>query len=569
MRSVFAANPHLVDEMAHLLHARAFAAGRLALPAPEPPEAFLVVHTLVTDAGWVSQYPPGHTLLLAVGLMLRAEWLVNPLLGGTSVVLVYLVGRGLYDRKTAVAATFLWAASAWVLFMSSTYMSHVGATTFALAACAVMWAPRHPHRSHALLGGLALAAATAIRPLDGVAAALPIAAWIALRRRWRLVPWLMVGGVPVAVAWGYVNWRLFGDPFTLGYSVLYGPAESLGFHTDPWGQRFNIGVAVSNAAVAIRRLNIYLFEWPIPALLPLVLWALFVRQRRANDLLLAVGALAGPALYFFYWHSGFYPGPRFYYIAAPFLVLATARAWRWGWTRAHRARGTLVRWDVAAAAAGAMVLVWGWVGVLPARFEVYREGLSSMKLHPERTLAARGVREALVLVPESWGSRVIVGLWALGVEPGLAERAYRRLDTCDLDRLLARARTEGWSGPGLESRLENIVATAPEAPPRVTQWLDPTIRLRDAQNLPAACRRELRRDLSGFTLYGPFAWRNPVGLDSGIVFARDLFDENPRLLARYPGWEVWRYAPPPNDPLTMPVLTRIRNGSLGTPPTSP
>ena len=34
---LFARNPLLVDEMAQLLHARALASGRLALPVPEPP----------------------------------------------------------------------------------------------------------------------------------------------------------------------------------------------------------------------------------------------------------------------------------------------------------------------------------------------------------------------------------------------------------------------------------------------------------------------------------------------------------------------------------------------------
>jgi 4-amino-4-deoxy-L-arabinose transferase-like glycosyltransferase len=220
MRAVFAANPHLVDEVAQLLHARALAAGQITPPAPEPIEAFLVTHTTVTEAGWVSQYPPGQAVLLALGLVARVEWLVNPVLGGIGVVLVYLVTRGLYEEKTARVAAVLWAVSAWVMFMSGTYMNHVGAVTFALAAWALLWVPRRLGAMHCVFAGLAIGAAVVTRPLDGVAAGLPILLWVIVTRRWRAIPWVTLGGIPVAIAWGYVNWRLYGHPLTLGYILV-------------------------------------------------------------------------------------------------------------------------------------------------------------------------------------------------------------------------------------------------------------------------------------------------------------------------------------------------------------
>ncbi len=317
MRSVFASNPVLIDEMAQLFHAHVFASGRLAAPAPEPAAAFLIQHTGITSAGWVSLYPPGHPLALAIGMVFGAEWLVNPVLGGLSVALVYLVARGLYGPKTARIAAFLWAVSAWVMFMSASYMNHVTATTLALACWALVWAPRPmPRHLHLAAAGCCLAAVAATRPLDAVAAGLPVLVWIVARRRWSAIPWMALGTLPVLVAWGYFNWRLFGGPLTLGYNALYGSELNLGFGIDPWGRPFTPAVALSNLAVAVRRLNLFLYEWPIPALLPLGLWALAGRQRRPADAIVAVGLLAVPALYFFYWHSGYYPGPRFYYAPA-------------------------------------------------------------------------------------------------------------------------------------------------------------------------------------------------------------------------------------------------------------
>jgi hypothetical protein len=563
MRSVFATNPVLIDEMAQLFQARVFVSGRLAAPAPEPAAAFLIAHTWITNAGWASLYPPAHPLMLALGMVLRAEWLVPAVLGGVSVALVYLVAKGLYGPKTARTAAFLWAASSWVMFMSASYMNHVTAVTFALACWALLWGPRpSPRPAHLAAAGLGLAAVAATRPLDAVAAGLPVLAWILARRRWSAFPWMALGTLPVFAGWGYFNWRLYGNPFTLGYSALYGSSIGLGFGIDPWGRPFTPLVALSNLAVAMRRLNLFLYEWPIPALLPLGLWALAGRPRRTADAIVAIGLLAVPAFYFFYWHSGFYPGPRFYFAAAPFLVIGTARAWRWGWALARHSWRSWWRGDVALVTAVVIVFVWGWVSVLPGRFAVYRTGLSTLKLHPERELAARGVRQALVIVPERWGSRLIVSLWELGVRPGLAERAYRWLDACDLSRFIEGARAARLAPDETTRRLEALMRTSPLTGPRLGSAPDETLRLRSDHPLDPACRRELERDAAGFTLYGYLGWRNPIGLDSGIVFARDLYDRNAELFARYPGWAIWRFAPPLGGrPDAPPVLTQLAGGA--------
>ncbi len=236
MQDAFAGNPHLIDEMAQLFQGKVFASGRLAAPVPSPPDFFLMTQTFVVDDSWVSQYPPGQALLFALGFNLHAEWLVNPLLGGVGVLLVFSTASGLYDRTTGLVAALLWAGSSWVLFMSATYMNHVGATTFALAAWAFIWSPKDLKRWHLVGAGFFLAAAAATRPLDAVAASLPIGVWLLTRRRMTAIGWVAVGTVPVMAAWGFMNWKLFGNPATMGYSALYGSELSLGFHTDPWGR---------------------------------------------------------------------------------------------------------------------------------------------------------------------------------------------------------------------------------------------------------------------------------------------------------------------------------------------
>lgn len=573
---VFARNPHLVDEMAQLLHARAFAAGKLALPRPEPPEFFLITHTGITEAGWVSQYPPGHIVLLAVGLLLGGAWLINPLLGGISVILVFLFARGLYDSRTGITAALLYAGSAWTLFTSATYMNHVSAGAYALGAWAAVWATPRPNYRHWLAAGLLLAACAATRPLDALAAGLPVALRLLGTGRVTGAAWIALGAAPVAVTWGYINARLYGSPFTLGYTAVYGPEHGLGFHTDPWGLVYTPQTALSNMGAALRRLHIYAYEWPIPALLPLAVWALFARRKTHGDLAIGITFLAVPLLYFFYWHSGYYLGPRLYFLLAPLIAIGSARAWWWAWDHAHAITipvaggpaavpSRFIRWDVALASTAVFVLLWGWISLLPRRWEVYREGLRSLKHHPEVQLQAAGVRQALIIIPESWGSRIGVMLWGMGVPPGLVERAYRRLDACDLHLFTVRARRQGSSARLLVDSLESMVSRAGEPPPLVTRWPDPTLRLQARESIPTDCAIELSRDLQGFTLYGNHAWRNSLNRDRGLVFARDLYQRNAELFERYHGWEVWRYGPAPGsgneDPVLTPVNPRAEDGS--------
>lgn len=569
MLDVFAANPHIIDEMAQLFHAQTMAAGLVAAPAPRPPEFFLMTHTFVLAEGWVSQYPPGHPALLAVGLLAGAEWAVNPVLGGVSAALVYLVGRGMYGPKTGMIAAVLWVMSSWVVFMSGTYQSHVSAAAFTLAAWALVMAPRPPRTWHYLLGGAALGCVAAIRPLDAVAAAIPLIAWMVIRRRSRHLPWVAVGGAPAVLGLLLLNWKLFGAPLTFGYSALFGPAHGLGFHVDPYGENYTPTVGFQHLVYALRRMHIYLFEWPVPALLPMAIWAVFGWKRRQADAVMLLGLVATPALYFLYWHSGFYIGPRFYYLMAPWLVIGTARVWRWSMSTAKRLNGPRLNTPVTLGVAAAAIVVWGWVGILPTRYAVYRDGLRTMKLHPERVLAERGVEQAIVLVPESWGTRTIVGLWALDVSRTVVERAYRHVDTCSMYLLLLEARRTELSDSEIEARLQGMIdeTTLP-----ISRWEDApdnSIRLRSAVDLPPPCASALQRDYEGFTTFNNLAWRNDVALESGIIFARDLAERNADLLVRYPGWDVWRWAPPRGQNDALPTLSHLGTAGVADPDASP
>ena len=204
-----------------------------------------------------------------------------------------------------------------------------------------------------------------------------------------------------------------------------------------------------------------------------------------------------------------------------------------------------------------MVVMWGTAGVFPQRVRQYAQSLPILKQHPRELLSLARGDSALVLVRTSWGNRVLADLWALGVKPGLAERAYRKLDTCDLDILRREALAGALTAASLTDRLEEQLATTPIPVSTIAGWPDPTVRLREGTTTDPRCVEELQRDLMGFTVVEPaMAWNDP-SLRSGVVFARDMWERNQALVERYPGWQLWRYAPPADEPTAMPTMRRV------------
>ena len=111
--TVYQARPLAMDEYAHWFQARALAAGELTgrfpsdlLPRLVPPALLYPFFATDPATGSVaSTYWPGFALLLVPFTWLRAPWLLNPLLGGASLLLLAMLAR----RWTGDAAAAGWA----------------------------------------------------------------------------------------------------------------------------------------------------------------------------------------------------------------------------------------------------------------------------------------------------------------------------------------------------------------------------------------------------------------------------------------------------------------------------
>jgi len=175
--------PRIIDATAYLLEARALAAGKLALPLPEPEHAVLG-RFLVRAAGDAPSasviFPPGWPAVLAIGAWLGAPLAIGPLVAAGICVATSWLARlaareleGADDRledAAGAAAAVLSVLSAALRYHTADTMSHGLAALCVTVALAATWkATTDGERAHALVGGLALGTLFATRPVSALA----------------------------------------------------------------------------------------------------------------------------------------------------------------------------------------------------------------------------------------------------------------------------------------------------------------------------------------------------------------------------------------------------------------
>ncbi|MBM3314606.1 hypothetical protein FJY71_02010 [candidate division WOR-3 bacterium] len=348
---VFEHMPHIQDSISQLFQARIFATGRLSIPSPPFADFFDYTH-IINNGQWYSQYPFLHSLFLMLGVFIGAPWLINPLFGALTVPVIYLLGRELYEERIGRLAAALACFTPFIFNLSAEFMNHSSTLFFTClfllfffrtirepgavgrepgtangapplaARCSALAAP--------LLAGLFLGLVVNIRPYTAAALALPFGCyglWLSARRPGRYLGrfavMLIALGAVSSLLFVY-NWLTNGDPMLFGYVVKWGPGHEVGFGKSGWGPQHTPLKGLLNTGNDHNLLNKFLFEWPLPALLPIaVLFAAGTRDRR--DWLLLAMFLSLTWAHFFYWFHNVCFGPRFLYESAGALLLLTVR----------------------------------------------------------------------------------------------------------------------------------------------------------------------------------------------------------------------------------------------------
>jgi hypothetical protein len=276
--------------------------------------------------------------------------------------------------------------------------------------------------------------------------------------------------------------------------------------------------------IYLLQLQQYLFEAPIPSLLPaLIAIGLTTRLTAFDRLLLSSGGLL-LLVYFAYWHRGFFPGPRFLYPLTPIVVWWTVRLP--SLVRARWGNGFAFRFTLASLGVSAAIAL---VSQVPLRAAGYARSAFTMRWDADTAAASAGVRNALVLVRESWGAELIARMWGLRVPRAFAEEAYHSIDGCVLETTLSDLSHRGVTGTPAAEEVRLLFRDSARliASPFST---DGSERFLPGSTYTATCRARVEEERSGFTLYAPLM----LAHEYGNVYARDLHALDTVLLRVFP-----------------------------------
>lgn len=282
---------------------------------------------------FAAQYPPGHSMLLAIGMLLGLPQLVNPFLGATNAVITYFLAKELFDQKTARIAVIFASVSPFILFMSSEYMNH--ATALLCTTSTILFFARTIAKKNifdAVLCAIFLGLLFITRPLNAVALAFSLLIFFVFFRKEsiRLYSKHTVCGaltfLPFIVIQGLQNYQITGNALLYAYRAATNDLVLLGSlfdKTNFFQQLVAYAASTSNNLVG---LNLHLFELSIPSVL-IVLTALLTRKDSdfKHVILILIVCLMQILAYLFYYFQDWCFGPRDLYELSGILCILSAR----------------------------------------------------------------------------------------------------------------------------------------------------------------------------------------------------------------------------------------------------
>ena len=550
--AVLDGKPTLVDGVSQLVQGRYLAAGMLSGPPLEDPEFWHFQFMVLTDSGWVSQYPPGFPVLLAAGWWLGLVWLVGPLILGVAVLLTSLIAERLFpaDRVVARIGVALTALSPFLAFHAAAYMNHVLAMALVVAAVFASLRAVDGSWRWSLLAGGAVGWSFATRPFTGLILGFfaTVVVWLCApghggftALEWaRRLTGAAVGAAPVVVGVLIYNALLFGDPTRFGYVAAEGPGHGLGFHVDPWGNPYGLLEAVGYTSADLMGLSLDLLQTPVPAVAVVGLYLLLAARLGRGAGLAAAWALLPVGAQVFYWHHDLFMGPRLLYEAAPgwCLLLAAAAV---GLVRAlpEEGRPPWPRWMAPRSGlAGVFVLAL----IIAVTYSIPGK-LASYRSMVDGSWAPEVERASLVFVHGSWEDRLGARLSGLGLRMDSVRLALRHNSTCGVELYLALFEVPGEKG-GPATQAGPLTLRFQRATGLALRELRmpsaSVIRAYENETLDPMCERQAASDFDGVLSLPPLVWQGDLpGLGSaGAMFVRDLGPErNARLIERFPNRE--------------------------------
>jgi 4-amino-4-deoxy-L-arabinose transferase-like glycosyltransferase len=323
---VFERMAHLEDEMAYVWEAQTISGGHISQPSPPGRKSFLVPFVVDYNGVRFGKYPLGWPLVLALGEVSGFRFLINPLLSGLGVWLIYCLGKKVFGQTVGLLAGFLTLTSPFFLMNSGSLLSHpmglVLSTLFVLA-----WMDAFCDRDYArkwvatLVAAFALGGLALTRPYTALAVGFPFAIhgiyllisgdWL-IRQRLIIMGIMLISLSSLHLVWQYA---LTGDPFLNPYT-LWWEYDKAGFGPG-FGHResgHTINQAWINTRHSLQVGSMDLFGWGRYSWIFLPFGLLAVIRDRNWRALLPISVLPTlVVIYLAYWIGSSLFGPRYFY----------------------------------------------------------------------------------------------------------------------------------------------------------------------------------------------------------------------------------------------------------------
>jgi len=315
-----------LDPISYFIQAKIFAEGHINVPSHELKDFFATGYC-INDGKYYSMYFPGWPFLLSIGIKLGLPWIINPLFGILTLLIVYLIGRKIYDNTTGLFAAVLLIVSYNYNILTPEYMSEPSSLLFSsLFFYLMVKTLKNPKTLTSSLAGFSLGIIFLIRPFSAVAIALPVMGYSFLssitNRRKNLIHFaiIMLTFLPLFCVFFLYNYFQTGSIY-LTPTEYYNPYNTLGFglrSSDAFlkAHPYTLFEALKNLSI-----NMALLNWESVLFLFLFLLFVLINKKNKWDIILFATVSTIIFLHIFY----HFRSARYYYVSYFALFLLAAR----------------------------------------------------------------------------------------------------------------------------------------------------------------------------------------------------------------------------------------------------
>lgn len=305
LTSIFALNlfPISGDEYSYLYQSQILSNGKLYMENSQVNDQFQTDHIIYTDKIY-SKYTIGWPLILSIGSLLNAPWLINPILVFFVLYFLNKLGNLIYGKSVKNAALLMGTTPFFVLNAAS-YYPHIASMLFAIMfVYFIIKYSKEKRKLTGLFASLSIGVLFLIRPIDCLIVAIPTLVYLRkdILKNYANYLLIFIPFFVFLIITMLINWTLHQNPFVFGYQI-YDSKDSLSFG--------NFGAGIS---LTVHRLFLGLI-W-----MPTILVMLYKINKK---FILPISYFLITILIFIFYPyaGGDQFGPRYYIIALPFLAL--------------------------------------------------------------------------------------------------------------------------------------------------------------------------------------------------------------------------------------------------------